>query len=202
MTKSFFLTLFVATFGLSSIFAQVTTGFKAGVNFADINGLDFITDNSVTAQGLANSIEGGRTGYFIGFLVDVPISDRLGFVPEFIYSQQGKDLEEFRLDYLNLPLGLQYDINNFYVGLGPQIGIKIWTSEQSNVFSNFEASAFGNVGYIFNSGFFLEARYTFGLTDIFQQGQAFRFNQGSNPTFSSLEGSNAVIQIAVGFHLF
>lgn len=201
MSKSLFFTVMLTAFSLTSMFSQVTAGFKAGIAIADVNGLEFSTDASATAEGLSNSIEGGRTGYFVGFLLDIPISENLSFVPEFIYSQQGKDLEEFRLDYLNLPLGIKLDINNLYVGLGPQIGVKVWTPDQSNVFSNFEASAFGNIGYIFNSGVFIEGRYTLGLTDIFQDGQSFQFNQGSNPTFSGLEGKNAVIQIGIGYRL-
>lgn len=202
MKKLLLLTVMLTAFVFTFSNAQTTTGFKAGLSIADVNGLEFTTDLSGTAEGLSNSIEGGRTGYFVGFLVDIPLSNKLSFVPEFIYSQQGKDLEEFRLDYLNIPLHLKLALNDFYVGIGPQVGVKVWTPDQSNVFSNFEASAFGNIGYIHNSGFFLELRYSFGLTDIFQDGESFEFNQGSNPIFRNLEGSNAVIQLGLGFRLF
>lgn len=201
MSKSLFFTIVLSTACIAFSFSQVTAGFKAGVNIADLNSLEFTTGDSSTASSLTDNIEGKRTGYFVGFLVDIPVSENLSFVPEFIFSQQGKDLEEFRIDYLNLPLGLKLDIKKLNVSAGPQVGVKIWTSEQSNVFSNFEASVFGNVGYTFGSNIFIEARYTFGVTDIFQDDNSFRFNQGSNPIFNDLEAKNAVIQIGIGYRI-
>ncbi|WP_339844817.1 porin family protein [uncultured Dokdonia sp.] len=195
----FFTGLFLLSF--FSINAQVTSGFKAGVNFADVNGLSFDNDGSSAAERIENQLDGKRTSYFVGFLVDIPISEKLSFMPEFIFSQQGKNLESFRLDYLNLPLGLKLNLSNLYINAGPQVGVKVWDPNKSGIFSNFEASAFGGLGYIFDSNIFIEARYTYGLTDIFQDNNNFTFDNAGETRFSGLEGKNAVIQLGIGYRL-
>jgi hypothetical protein len=201
MKKSlFFITgLFLLSF--SCINAQVTSGFKAGLNIADVNGLSFNNDGSASADRIENQLDGKRTSYFVGFLVDIPISEKLSFMPEFIFSQQGKNLESFRLDYLNLPLGLKLNLSNLYINAGPQVGVKVWDPNKSGIFSNFEASAFGGLGYIFDSNIFIEARYTYGLTDIFQDNNNFTFDNAGETRFSDLEGKNAVIQLGIGYRL-
>lgn len=181
--------------------AQVTSGFKAGINFSDVNSFSFNSDGSSAANTIENQLDNKRTSYFVGFLVDIPISEKLSFVPEFIFSQQGKNLESFRLDYLNLPLGLKLNISNFYINAGPQVGVKVWDPNESGIFSNFEASVFGGIGYVFDSNIFLEARYTYGLTDIFQDNDNFTFDNAAQTRFSDLEGKNTVIQIGIGYRL-
>ena len=201
MKKALILFTSLCVLSISFVNAQVTSGFKAGLNIADVNGLSFNNDGSSAATTIENQLDGKRTSYFVGFLVDIPISEKLSFMPEFIFSQQGKNLESFRLDYLNLPLGLKLEINNFYINAGPQVGVKIWDPNKSGIFSNFEASAFGGIGYIFDSNIFIEARYTYGLTDIFQDNNNFTFDNASDTTFSGLEGKNAVIQLGIGYRL-
>jgi len=190
------LVLFIVTTTIAT--SQVTSGFKAGVNFSDINSFDF-NSNSANASSIEGQLSDTRTSYFVGFLVDIPLTENISFVPEFIYSQQGVNAEDFRIDYLNLPLGIKFNIGGLYINGGPQVGVKVWTPEQSGIFSNFEASAFGGIGYIFNNGIFLDARYTFGLTDIYQDNNNFTFDDVT--TFTDLEGKNAVIQIGIGYRL-
>ena len=201
MKKALILFTSLCVLSISFVNAQVTSGFKAGLNIADVNGLSFNNDGSSAATTIENQLDGKRTSYFVGFLVDIPISEKLSFMPEFIFSQQGKNLESFRLDYLNLPLGLKLEINNFYINAGPQVGVKIWDPNKSGIFSNFEASAFGGIGYIFDSNIFIEARYTYGLTDIFQDNNNFTFDNDAQTTFSGLEGKNTVIQLGIGYRL-
>ena len=201
MKKILHITAFFCIIFTTAMSAQVTAGFKAGVNISDVSGLSFTNSGNSIANGLENSLEGKRTSYFVGFLVDVPISGKVSFVSEFIFSQQGKDQDDFRIDYLNLPLGVKLEISQLYVNIGPQVGVKIWDPNKSGVFSNFDASAFGGIGYIFDSNIFIEARYTYGLTDIFQDNNNFTFNNGGGTTFNNLEGKNNVIQLGIGYRL-
>ena len=201
MKKTLLLIAGLCLLSFSFISAQVTSGFKAGLNIANVNGLSFNNDGSSAATTIENQLDGKRTSYFVGFLVDIPISEKLSFMPEFIFSQQGKNLENFRLDYLNLPLGLKLEISNLYINVGPQVGVKIWDPNKSGIFSNFEASAFGGIGYIFDSNIFIEARYTYGLTDIFQDNNNITFDNAAQTTFSGLEGKNTVIQLGIGYRL-
>lgn len=183
----------------TAVISQVTSGFKAGVNFSDITSFDFTNTGSAGASTLESQLSDKRTGYFVGFLVDIPVTENISFVPEFIFSQQGVNKEDFRVDYLNVPLGIKFNIGGLYINGGPQVGVKIWSPEQSGIFTNFEASAFGGLGYIFDNNIFLEARYTLGLTDIYQDNNNFTFDDVT--TFSNLEGKNAVIQIGIGYRL-
>ncbi len=201
MKKILLSTIAVTLFVFTAVNAQVTSGFKAGINFSDVSSFEFSNDGSSTANTIENQLDARRTGYFVGFLVDIPLTDKLSFVPEFIFSQQGKNLESFRIDYLNLPLGLKLDINNLYVNVGPQVGVRVWNPDRSGEFANFEASAFGGLGYSFKSNIFIEARYTLGLTDIFQDNYRTTFNSGGGTTLSNFEGKNTVIQLGIGYRL-
>lgn len=201
MKRSLLYTIILTLFIAFNAHSQVSSGFKAGVNIADITSFNFSNNGSASAGSLEDRLSNTRTGYFVGFLVDIPLTEKLSFVPEFIYSQQGVDEEDFRIDYLNLPLGLKYDFGGLYVNAGPQVGVKVWTPDQSGIFSNFEASVFGGLGYIFESNIFIEARYALGLTDIYQDNNNFTFSDGGGTSFSDLEGKNAVIQIGIGYRL-
>ena len=100
--KKLMLLAAVAVFGLSNVNAQeVKFGVKAGVNFASLTGDD--------ADGLD-----GKTGFHVGGVAVIGISEKFAVQPELVYSSQGaKDTEEgvdvdYNLDYINLPVLANY----------------------------------------------------------------------------------------------
>ncbi len=156
-------------------------GFKAGINLSNYSGsnLDDIQD------GLNDS----RIGAVFGFLVDMHVAGKLRFQPEFLYSAQGSKEKALRADYLQIPLMLKYNLTDFLnIQAGPQVGFKIHEFEDS--FKNFDYAANIGFGLTILENVAVEARYSLGLADMFDEDRA--------PNF---EGKNAVIQIGLTYRL-
>ena len=198
-------------FTLTSVYAQsdskaVQFGAKAGVNFSKLIGDDFDNVDS-------------RTSFNAGLLAEIPISERFSFQPEVFYSGQGFDIleidqdnifdtdqnVEYQLDYIQVPLLIKaYIIEGLSVEVGPQFGFKIheeFDSEPNSDGGDFEIDsddsyvkdfetslAFGT-SYKFDAGLFLSARYTLGLTNIFED----------DTILEGVDGKNSVWQFGVGY---
>ncbi len=170
----------VSVLALSVMFvnAQVTFGVKGGVNFATLGGDD------------ADELEGKKsnTGFYLGGLVNVPISSNFAFQPELVYSaNQGAEFRESPLElnynfgYLNIPLMLQYRNSGFIAEAGPQIGFLMsakikatdgTNTEEEDIKDQMKSTDFGinlGLGYQFSNGFGLNARYTFGMANIIDE---------------------------------
>jgi len=208
--KTLFLSTVFLTFTIFSVTGQADSnsidfGAKAGVNFANIGGDDVETDS--------------RTSFNLGLVLEVPISERFSFQPEVLYSGQGFDIREidqdnafdtddnieYQLDYVQVPLLLKaYVIKGLSVEAGPQFGFKINeeidfqpTSDEGDVeidddnsnVKDFDTSIALGTSYKLDSGFFVSARYTFGLTNILED-EAF---------IQNIDAKNNVWQFGVGF---
>lgn len=178
--------------------SQITSGVKAGVVLSNLSG--FEADGAGLDSAIASRIEDGRMGYFAGFFVGIPLTPKITFQPEFQYVQQGSDADELRIDYLQIPLALDYKFSEkFFGSLGPQFGIRVWTPGDSGLIDTFDYSVFGTLGYIIKDSFFIEARYSVGVNDI-PTGNAIPLNldQGdlTRPTFS-----NSYFYIGIGYRL-
>ncbi|MDW5288620.1 porin family protein [Formosa sp. PL04] len=201
----------VLLFALTSVYAQsdskaVQLGVKGGVNISKLSGDDFDDVDS-------------RTSFNAGLVAEIPISDRFSFQPEVFYSGQGFDVLEidqdnifdtdqnleYQLDYIQVPLLIKfYLIEGLSVEAGPQFGFKIheeFDSEPNSDGGDFEINsddsyvkdfdtslAFGT-SYKFDGGFFLSARYTLGLTNIFED----------NTILGNVDGKNDVWQFGLGY---
>ncbi|QDO94794.1 PorT family protein [Formosa sediminum] len=181
-------------------------GAKAGVNFSKLTGDDFDDVDS-------------RTSFNVGLLAEVPISERVSFQPEVFYSGQGFDVlerdqdnifdtddnVEYQLDYIQVPLLLKvYLVEGLSVEAGPQFGFKVHEEFDSEPNSDngdleidsddsyvkdFDTSLAFGTSYKFDSGVFLSARYTLGLTNIFED----------DTLFEDVDGKNDVWQFGVGY---
>ncbi|NJN28625.1 MAG: PorT family protein [Cyclobacteriaceae bacterium] len=191
--KKGLLVLAIAFFAMSSVFAQVSGGLKAGLNLANITG------------------EGDydmKAGFHVGAFVDLSISDAFSLQPELLFSTQGaqytfipQDDEvtaKFNLNYLNLPILAKVKIGEvFNIHAGPQFGFLLSAKEKRDDESyDFKDQlktvdvglAFG-VGVDLPMGLTFAGRYNLGLTDIADE------NDG-DPI------KNSVIQVSVGYKLF
>ncbi len=112
----------VAILGVATVQAQdeVSFGVKGGVNFAKLQG-DDVEDAD------------GRTGFHLGAIVEIPVSEKFSVQPEVMYSQQGLQSEfedenttsesKLKLDYINVPvLAKFYVAEGFSIEAGPQFG--------------------------------------------------------------------------------
>ncbi|MFL0354495.1 porin family protein [Xanthomarina sp. GH4-25] len=184
----------------------VQLGVKAGVNFTKITG-DDIDDVA------------SRTSFNVGLLAEIPLTERLSFQPEVMYSGQGFDVKEidqdnvfdtddnieYQLDYIQVPLLLKaYLIKGLSIEAGPQFGFKIHEEldfqpnsdggdieidKDDSYVKDFDTSLALGAGYKFDNGFFINGRYNFGLTNIFEE----------NTIFENVDAKNAVWQFGVGF---
>lgn len=195
----------------SFIYAQadskaVQLGVKAGVNSSKITGDDYDDVKS-------------RTSFNVGLLAEIPITERFSFQLEVLYSGQGFDVQEndqdnifdtddnveYQLDYIQVPLLLKvYLVQGLSIEAGPQFGFKIHEeldyqpnsdggdveiNEDDSYIKDFDTSVALGVAYKFNNGFFVNSRYTFGLTDIFEE----------DTILENVDAKNVVWQFGVGF---
>ena len=195
----------------TSILAQnpspnLNLGVKGGLNISTVGGDDIEERDS-------------RTSFNAGLFAEVPLTDRFSFQPEVLYSGQGFDIMEidqdnifdtnenieYQLDYIQFPLMAKaYLIKGLYVEAGPQFGFKI--NEEIDTAPNSDggdtpidpddsyvkdvdfSGALG-VGYKFDNGFFLSARYTHGFSSIFKE----------DTIFEDVDARNSVWQFGLGF---
>ncbi len=151
-------------------------GVKGGVNFTNMTS-DGFEDNSA------------RTGYHIGLLAEIPVSDSFSIQPEALYSTQGTEATrsfggqrfkgEYQLDYIQVPvLAKVYLIDGLALEVGPSFNFlanekydfdssALDAEFDTDMASSFEFGGALGASYKFNNGFFLGARYTQGFTDAF-----------------------------------
>ncbi len=180
----------IAVFGFTASAQEVNFGAKAGVNFASIGG-DDVGDLD------------GRTGFHVGVIAEISISEKFSVQPELLYSAQGAkesfEGQEIKLnaDYLNVPIMAKYYVaEGFSIEAGPQIGFLMSAkakvgSEEEDLKDSIKGTDFGinfGVGYKMDSGLNFGARYNLGLADI---------NDGEDSGSSKLH--NNVIQVSVGY---
>jgi hypothetical protein len=113
MKKSILLVA-IALFGFTSMSAQeyVMFGAKGGLNFTNMTSDGFDDNNS-------------RTGFHLGLLAEIPLTERFSVQPEVLYSTQGTEARrlgvtgEYQLDYIQVPV-----IAKFYLieGLALEVG--------------------------------------------------------------------------------
>ena len=181
MKKIAFL-IIIAVYGLSQVHAQ-NFGVKAGYNYSTLSGE---TSSISTIEGLS--------GFYIGGLVELPISDVLSVQPELIFSRQGvnlrqgiknlsirTDTSEIRLDYLNIPVMAKVNLGPIFLEGGVQFGFLVSKPKVNSYYSNvylrnlldkdsynsFDFGVGAGLGVKLNQHFFVETRYTYSLTNVF-----------------------------------
>jgi hypothetical protein len=153
-----------------------TFGVKAGANFAN---LKYKADDESESGDM-------KIGFHVGGFVNVPLGSTFSFQPEVVFSGEGSKDEEddiettLKLNYINIPLLLQYNASGFYAETGPQIGFNLSAKakveaggeeetvdvkDEMGIKSTSFAWAVG-LGFKTQSGFGFGARYNLGLSSI------------------------------------
>jgi hypothetical protein len=177
--------ILLITVVLNSKAQEITYGVRIGANLSSINSDDIPED-----------LEDSRFGIVVGFLAEVPITQKWSIQPEFQYSSLGNDNESLKVDYLQLPIMLKYNFSElFNIHIGPQVGLKIWEWEDNSSyetnFKTFDLSVVAGVGVNITENFFADLRYGFGVSNIID-------NEGVP---GDAEGSNRNIQLSIGYKL-
>ncbi len=138
-------------------FSQSLFGVRSGIN---ISNLDFEDNPTVSNK--------HRNGFFVSFLAEYELSDRVLISPELQFSAEGAKFEPIRLDYIQVPIQIKYRVNDAIAfGIGPQVGIKTHKYEDS--LTNIAISSIGGIEYRVTPDFFIDARYSYGFTNIFDK---------------------------------
>lgn len=184
--KKNLLTAVVAVMCVGGAFAQLSMGPKVGLNVS-----------SLTGDGTNY-----RAGVNVGVFANYRINNLLAIQPEFLYSMQGAAFDDvpvltetlessYTSHYIDIPVLLKvYPWRGLNVQVGPQFGfcvddeyklklagkelssddLKKYGYDQSARTFDF-AIALG-LGYEFDFGMTIDARYNFGLTNIYEKGDA------------------------------
>ena len=211
MKKIAFL-IIIAVCGLSQVHAQ-NFGVKAGYNYSTFSGE---TSSISTIEGLS--------GFYIGGLVELPISNMLSIQPELIFSRQGVALRQeikgfglnvsinnadIRLDYLNIPVMAKVNLGPLFLQGGVQFGflvgkpqvsryitnVRVGTLLDKDSYNSFDFGVGVGLGFNLNRRLFVEARYTHSLTNVFDPNDDyFKASLISNDN----NFKNAVLSVGLG----
>jgi hypothetical protein len=163
--KKLILSLAVVALGFAAS-AQVGYGAKLGLNVANLTGEDIDEVKS-------------KIGFNVGGFVNIPVAKSFAVQPEILFSAEGakgkgEDAGSLNLNYINVPVMLQYRSSGFYGELGPQIGLLVgakakFDGDSEDIKEEFKSSSFAlnfGAGYQLDNGFGFGARYSLGLSSI------------------------------------
>ena len=185
-------------------------GVKAGYNYATLNG-DTAKEFDLK----------GNSGFYVGALAELPLSDIFAIQPEVIYSRKGAKYEtEFlgkkaegtlNMDYISIPVFAKIYITEM-ISLqgGPQFGFLVNSPEFKTAIggltgsSKLDKDAFGKfdfgmgVGASVNlpAGLFVEARYAHGFTNVFNSDNK---DLQSSTIDKDSDFKNSVLSVGVGY---
>ena len=205
------LLIIMAVCGLSQVRGQ-DFGVKAGYNYSTFSG---DTSSLSTIEGLS--------GFYIGGLVELPISNVLSIQPELIFSRQGVALRQgleksgirieinnadIRLDYLNIPVMAKVNLGPLFLQGGVQFGFLVSKPKVNRLtntslfplldkdsYNSFDFGVGAGLGFNLNRRLFVEARYTHSLTNVFDPNDnLFKTSLISNDN----NFKNAVLSVGLG----
>lgn len=165
MKKISFIVLLVLSVSYVQAQAQANFGLKGGLNLAH-------TTNSNTGE------SGNKAGLHAGLLAHIHLTPQWSVQPELYYSSQGGTVSnvDIYLNYINIPLLLQYNFSGFRIQTGPQLGLLVGVKDkidgvESNFFTSddFKTSDFSwtfGASYLMPSGFGFDGRYNLGISAI------------------------------------
>lgn len=148
-------------------------GVKAGVQYGLMN---FNAGSPSIVSRIATS---WKAGYYVGGLLQVPVSNTISLQPEYLYTYKPGDDNALRvsydLHYLSLPVLLKIAFfEKFALLVGPEASLLIHASKKENgTTTKFTheteervLSAVGGFEAKITGSFFVEARYLHGLNYI------------------------------------
>jgi opacity protein-like surface antigen len=155
MKKLLFFLMISGVFAWNVQSQDLHFGVKAGANFSNLK----------ISSDFGGVSPDGATSFYVGGLADIGFSEKFHVQPEILYSMEGaKDAD---ISYLNIPVMLKYYlIEGLNIQAGPQIGVLL---DAEGGTDGLKSSNFGvNFGaaYELAGGFFVDARYNLGLSNI------------------------------------
>ncbi|MBL7870961.1 MAG: PorT family protein [Cyclobacteriaceae bacterium] len=156
-------------------------GVKGGLNLYNIE-----NDN--------NAKYDTKTAFHLGMLLHIHMAPHFAVQPELLYSVQGATYNtgngkvNLNLEYANVPFMFQYMFDNgFRLEAGPQVGFLINAKSELNgsdtdikdSIKKIDFAIGAGIGYIHPpSGWGVDARYNYGLSNINENGSVNSYNRG------------------------
>ncbi|AWM12867.1 PorT family protein [Flavobacterium sp. NRK F10] len=142
----------IATFGFAQA-QDIKFGVKGGLNFTNFTG-DFNTDSKV--------------GFYVGGLADFTVTEKFHVQPELLYSAEGAD-NDAAISYLRIPVMAKYYVaDGFNIQAGPEVAFKVAADDGvDNATKSLDFGLGLGAGYEMESGLMFDARYNFGLANIY-----------------------------------
>ncbi len=176
MKKVLILAAVIAT-GFAVQAQGIHFGIKGGANFSNFNG-DLDTD--------------GITSFHAGGVLELNVVPTFSVQAEGLFSSQGAEykdelgaVQDIDLSYISVPVMAKYYILPSKLSLmaGPQFSFLVDEAEETLESKSFDMAAAGGVELKLIAGLFVQARYTIGLTDVYED----------------VDAKNAVFQLSVGY---
>jgi hypothetical protein len=159
--------------GITKAQSELEFGVKGGVNFTG-----FHTGSSTFSS---------EFGINLGGIAEYSISEKFSIQAELLFNQKAGTFTvrdnsnivlgnvESKLGYIDIPiLAKIYIGNKFSFEVGPQIGFNISEKTEFNgeeiesEVKTLDTALVGGFGYHFDQGLFIQARYGYGLSEIFE----------------------------------
>ena len=155
--KKLLLVVLVLGYSFYGFSQDVKYGVRGGLN---ISNLDF------DGSSLPDNIH--RNGFVIGFFAEYSLSNKVSISPELQFSAEGAKEEPLNLDYIQAPILFNFKLGpKLFFEIGPQVGLKI--NKVDDGIRNFAYSGVGGFSYNITPMIFIDARYTYGLSNIFDE---------------------------------
>ena len=174
--KKVFVLIAAAIVSMSAM-AQVQFGAKVGVDATNFWGKD-------TPHGM-------QLNYQAGLMMEYKFNPHFAIAPEAVFAAQGGKVTRtvdhvdtdctFHTNYINVPVMLKYYVSPaFSIDFGPQVGFNVYSKvsvegydKPYDLKDNTKGVDFGlGLGGTYNltENAFVQARYTMGLTNVFDDG--------------------------------
>lgn len=195
MKKSFLTLLGLVSVSTTAVAQQeVKFGPKAGVNIANLSGVD----NTEM-----------KIGFHVGFVAEIKFNEKFSVQPEVLYSAQGaksssgQNEVKWNNDYINVPIMAKYYIvEGFSAELGPYVGFLMKSEakgdnasvDTKDLYKSIDFGLGVGLAYDMPMGFFVGARLNVGLSKVNEDLSA------GNLTVETDDVKNMpVIQVGVGY---
>lgn len=166
-------------FFIAALFLMISAK-SQGVHFGVKGGLNASSLNSSPSDKDMQT----KIGFNAGLLAHIHTGNKFwAFQPELYYSDEGAKSKEnndnkLNLGYLNVPVLIQYMFDNgFRLEAGPQVGFLMNGKNKdgdnsTDIKDNLNGAVFSipvGVGYLTSTGLGFDARYNFGVSNIYKE---------------------------------
>jgi opacity protein-like surface antigen len=157
MKKILLTSIALFAFGFANAQDEASFGVKGG--------LDLVSYKYTVSDGLGGTVSGTEslTGFFIGGFAEFGIADKFMLQPGLNYHTASKSLagETLKANFLSIPVLVKYEIaESFNLMAGPSLFYSLESDDEDKTRFNFDLGA----SYDFTENFFVEPRYSAGLT--------------------------------------